>query len=296
MAFNLFKNPAVRRAIYDLLKRNKNPDAYPIASLSNDYISKEILITGWYEKPFLSLLKLLLLSNNEDGEKSCVIDVGANIGNHSLFFSRFVNHVVSVEPNPICLNLMGASIEINNVDNIIVIPKAASSSESLANLKFDTKDTGSGTFNEMSSGKTKRFFEVKTDTLDNIYLEHAPKNSIVKLVKIDVEGSEIEVLKGSAELLKSHSPIIAFEAHGLDNYLSINKLLESMGYESFYKLTQSRRIYSNSFLNAVNMFARPNLLKIKKIKLPKNENYQMVIAVKEKSYGILDQLKGSFKG
>lgn len=296
MTLRLLKNPAVRRAIYGLMEKYENSDSYSMATLTNDYITKEIMISGWYEKPFLALLNLLIGNSDINSDVAYVVDVGANIGNHSLYLSRIVDHVVSVEPNPVCVHLMNASIAINNVKNITVVEKGAGSLTGTASLSFDAKHTGGGTFLDIEPDTDARRVLVNIDTLDNISNECVPKNASIKLLKIDAEGFEVEVLRGAQALLKLHSPIVAFEAHGLENYLSISEALKSEGYCAFYKLTQARRMYDSFLLNALNMLVRPSGLNIEQVVDPRDGNYQMVIAVKESGCGKLDELGGFFRG
>tara|TARA_B100000900_G_scaffold354533_1_gene323302 strand:- start:12845 stop:13738 length:894 start_codon:yes stop_codon:yes gene_type:complete len=297
MKFNILRNPAVRRAIYSVLERYRARDSISIATLSDDYISKELLSSGWYERPFLRLLKKLIKSNlSQKGIKSYVVDIGANIGNHSLYFSSQVDHVISVEPNPICVNLLKASIEVNAINNIIVIPKGAGLKAETLCLNFDESHTGGGSFLDIKEGILPRSIDVEIETLDSIVNENVDNNSKIKLIKIDAEGFEVNVIKGAQKTLMTHSPMIAFEAHGLDNYNNISQSLKDEGYQSFYRLIQARRIYKSFILNALNMFFRPSLLKIEKIQNPDDTNYQMVIAIKDKSCSSLDYLNGYFNG
>ena len=68
----------------------------PIATYANDYITQKIILDGWFEKRELYAVENFFESNQLD-RKICV-DVGANIGNHSLFFSRIFEKVYSFEP------------------------------------------------------------------------------------------------------------------------------------------------------------------------------------------------------
>ena len=296
MILNILKSPAFRRACYTLLERYRPSNTYSVATLTNDYITKEILSSGWYEKPFLSLLGMLIKTTDNDEPPSYVVDVGANIGNHSLYFSQISDQVISIEPNPICVNLMKASLGINNLNNITIVAKGAGAKISRETLSFAEHHTGGGSFLTPEADASLRNIEINVDTLDNITGSLIPGNANLKLVKIDAEGFEVNVLKGSKAMLSAHSPIIAFEAHGIVNFTKIRDALVSEGYVSFYKLTQARRMSSSFFLNAVNMLFRPSTLSIDKIIDPEDTNYQMVIAVKEDSYERLDRLNGVFSG
>ncbi len=295
MNISVFRNPAIRRALYTLLDKYKDPDSYSIAVLSGDYIMKEIVSYGWYEKPFLSLLSTLIREPVEDFQKTCVIDVGANIGNHSLYFSRLVASVISVEPNPICVNLLRASLEVNDIKNVVVVPKGLGSSSGVETLSFNENHTGGGTLISQSDENSERRLVVDVDTLDNLVSELLQEDTVIRLLKIDAEEFEVNVILGGKKTLAKHSPIVAFEAHGIENYLAISRALKDEGYMSFYKLTQSRRMSRNFLLNCANMLFRHSMLGIEKVISPEDANYQMVIAVKDSELPKLDELHGRFK-
>ena len=111
----LFNHPGFRRFVIALLDKYEDKTSLQIANFNKDYISKEIQAYGWYEKPFLIFLERIIKKKiNENSLNSYAIDVGANIGNHSLYFSFFVN-TIFIEPNPICNDLFKSSIIANNI-------------------------------------------------------------------------------------------------------------------------------------------------------------------------------------
>ena len=78
-------------------KENKN--SFPqLACYTFDYIAMQINIYGRYENELLECLSDLLLKITPDNRRIC-LDVGANIGNHSLYFSGYFDKVFSFEPN-----------------------------------------------------------------------------------------------------------------------------------------------------------------------------------------------------
>jgi FkbM family methyltransferase len=122
--------------------------------------------------------------------------------------------VVSVEPSPIRKYLI-KNIKLNNVENVLVSGKAAHSTQRHLEFYFDPARTGIsstvvGWAEKFAKSKLLRL-KVEADTLDNIVLSKIPSLDHVKLLKVDVEGAEVEVLKGSAEILKLTDYII-FEA------------------------------------------------------------------------------------
>ncbi len=296
MIFNPLRNPAIRRAIYNVLQKYKPAQSISIASLSDDYITKELISSGWYEKPFLELLKCLFSSRDANTNlATCAIDIGANIGNHSLFLAKMFETIISVEPNPVCVNLLKASIEVNDITNIRIIPKGLGSKVDVKPLNFSGNHTGGGSFLEAAEITNTRSVNINIDTLDNVTENILDPDVDIQFIKIDAEGFEVAVINGAKKTLGNHSPVIAFEAHGIDRYEEVTSTLKELGYKSFYKLTQSRRMHNFFLLNAINMLLKPNTLKIQKITQPDDCNYQMVIAFKEIECEFLDNLGGYFK-
>jgi len=87
----------------------------PIATYANDYITQKIILDGWFEKRELYAVENFFESNQLD-RKICV-DVGANIGNHSLFFSRIFEKVYSFEPLTEVFKLL--EINASSTNNVI---------------------------------------------------------------------------------------------------------------------------------------------------------------------------------
>jgi hypothetical protein len=81
--------------------------------------------------------------------------------------------------------------------------------------------------------------DIEVDTLENIAREIC-KGSRVALLKIDVEGHELEVLQGAAEIVNRDGPVILFEALSGEAGRSAAKLLQQLKYSCFF--TFSRRI------------------------------------------------------
>lgn len=311
ISFNLFRNVFFRRALYILLNKYSSSDSLHVALFTKDHISNEILSDGSYEKPFIIVLKKLLKDiKSQDYKNTHIIDVGANIGNHSINLSKSVDKIIAIEPNPSCVMLLRASLIINNIKNVEVVPMGVSSIKETLTLRFIKDHIGSGTFMKpQSGGGAQKIFnkdlkklngldnseiisvKVDADNLDNILKEILPEDTNIKLIKIDVEGYEKNIIEGAKTILKQYSPLITFEAHGLDNFNEIQNELNKHGYISFYNLVQSRRSHDLFIVNVFNMIFRPHVIKVRKILKAKEDiNYQMVIASKKTKNRMLDSL------
>jgi len=170
---------------------------------------------------------------------ACFYDIGANIGLYSLWASQLVGltgEIHAFEPASSTRELMGQLFAANNVRNVAVVPCAVGASAGWVSFQ---PTAGSSAHSRVVTTATKTTIEVEMICLDDYALRHSGAPC---LVKIDVEGHELQVLEGGRGLLERHRPIIVLEAipsHLERNgtaYAEIYELLEDIGYE-LYDLT-----------------------------------------------------------
>lgn len=182
-----------------------------------DHISKTIAATGtFYEVEMLDALSDSL--KPED----LVIDVGANIGNHSLYFSKVLGcQVVAFEAYPPTAELLRKNVAINQVQNLVAVHGFALGSAAGAArvAAFDPANVGSTSFAIDPSG------EVRVLPLDKIEM---PKQ--VTLIKIDAEGMDLAVIQGAQGLIAKDRPMVVCEAGTDAEYRSISRYLDAQGY------------------------------------------------------------------
>lgn len=117
------------------------------------------------------------------------LDLGANIGLHSIFCSKHGYKVTSVEPDPINIELFMSNLDVNNINNINLIQKAISNKvDTVKFIHVNDNYTGSHILGEKDSYGEKTYFEVETTRFENLNFTNG-------LVKMDIEGHESVVLK-----------------------------------------------------------------------------------------------------
>jgi len=131
------------------------------------------------------------------------IDVGANIGYYSILASRLVDvngMVFSVEPIPSTVEVLRFNLKINRLRNVVVIDKAGYFSHDRLKMSIPFKEFG------LASIFRKGEIEVYVEAipLDDLF-HNIP---YIKLIKIDVEGSEYEVLRGLSKTLNNTEYVI----------------------------------------------------------------------------------------
>jgi FkbM family methyltransferase len=153
-----------------------------------------------------------------------VIDVGANVGQMTLELAQLVGdagRVVAVEPGPGNLRLLERHVQGNGVGDRVVIEPVACTDQpdqtiTLTILGQDPDDIGSG-FSVVEAARLPNpqqlqahAYPVPTTTVDALVARHALKPS---LLKIDVEGAELQVLQGAQHTVTQYRPIVLIGFH-----------------------------------------------------------------------------------
>jgi FkbM family methyltransferase len=186
----------------------------------NDTLSNEIMIDGVFEKEELNLISNVI-------DKKIFIDIGANIGNHSLYFKDSFKEIYSFEPHPKTYKLLKFNTE--DFSNIKIFNFGLSDEKKMIKVSFKaTQNVGGESFKKDQKQGQEVFFE-RFDDLYNF------ENSI-SFIKIDVEGNELDVLKSMKKNLKNNSPIISleFDMSEFNNNNEIISFLRELGYKKFY--------------------------------------------------------------
>jgi FkbM family methyltransferase len=161
-------------------------------------------------------------------------DVGAHLGFFTLLMSRLVGSdgkVVSVEADPFMGNNLEANLERNNSGNVTVVKAAAGT---VAIERRFTQGAGGGIGHLAEDGD----IAVPGTTLDLLAERFGNPN----LIKVDVEGAEIEVLEGGSRLLAKHHPVLVVEVHDRQIQDQAVALLSGLDYAiSFVQDDPSRR-------------------------------------------------------
>ncbi|MCT7481514.1 FkbM family methyltransferase [Aliarcobacter cryaerophilus] len=179
-----------------------------------------------------------------------VIEVGANIGAHTLYLSKLVGngYVFAFEPQRLVFQNLCANLALNSISNVFAYQEAVSH-ENGSILIPECDFTKNNNFGGINIENTKNGTTVNRQKLDNFL----NKIDRLKLLKIDVEGMEILVIKGAKELIDKFRPIIYIENDRQEHSKELIELLWSLDYKMYWHLP---KLYnkSNFFCQEENIF------------------------------------------
>ncbi len=155
-----------------------------------------------------------------------VIDIGAAFGLYTITSSKQVGangKVIAIEAHPGNYEMLNHNIKLNGLTNVIPLNYAVYSSK--AKVKIYSNYTIMAERIQEEKVKEK-FVEVNADTLDNILEQNVIRQEQINWIKIDVEGAELEVLKGAYNTLSNSKDIALYiEMHSQNNHQPIIELL-----------------------------------------------------------------------
>lgn len=192
-----------------------------------DHIGAERLITGdSYEGQLLALLGQVI-DRLELGTGS-VLDVGANIGNHACYFVRRFRHVICVEPGRAASLVLDANLYVSGLQNYEIHRAALGREERSGVLDRISHDNLGSSVVRPVDGEG----EFRITRGDRLLREAGISN--LKLIKIDVEGAEVEALEGLAETLASEKPVVCVEVLEQQRWDQARSLLVAAGYGAWF--------------------------------------------------------------
>lgn len=224
---NLFKIPLLEKALLSLTN-NKSPESFFVKLIPNNYqylphtyriinrngINYKVDLydyMGWWIYFGLKDESRPKLYNLLTNKTNTIIDIGTNIGETIMNFAKLAHkngNVHGFEPDALNYERCVENLKLNNFTNITLNKLGLGAQAGQFFIKVDTPSNRGG--NKISSEYIGNNTQVvNIITLDQYAAGKKLKN--VDLIKIDVEGYELNVLKGSATLLKEFTPTLFIE-------------------------------------------------------------------------------------
>jgi FkbM family methyltransferase len=166
-------------------------------------------------------------------EGDTVIDIGAHIGLYTITSSKQVGNtgkVVAIEADPDNFWLLKRNIALNNLTNVLPLNYAVFSTRTRMKLY---EQSASAKYNSLmlARARTENYVEVNADTLDSILEQNGITQ--VNWIKIDVEGAEFEVLKGSTKMLSGETVSLLVEIHNINDPRHYDNIVDFLKYHNY---------------------------------------------------------------
>jgi FkbM family methyltransferase len=158
---------------------------------------------------------------------SVILDIGANIGTHSVYWGKITqaNKIYAFEPVITTYRILEKNIEINNLINKVKpFNFGLGNKKTRAKIKtYDLDNIGGTSLEEDANG------DIEIHALDDI--DEINNLTRIDFIKIDVEGFEKYVLEGGKRTLLKHNPIIFIESFsGKDTFDFTYEFIKELGY------------------------------------------------------------------
>lgn len=241
---------------FNWLDRNKNvkftiDKIHFQESREEDFVIKRIFEKNrFYEADLLLFLQLTVPCGG------VFIDVGANIGNHTVYFAKYLaDEVVSIEPNMEVSRLLKRNIEMNAPDICSIVNAGIGLREGTGMVVLDD-NTNTGTARVeyciptlSPDGSQHSGEQIKIMTLDSVMKNVITNNKKVALIKIDVEGMQLDVLRSARETLMKYRPCLVVEAETDAERSEVFDYLNDLGYKPVKQLCATPTYVFMSDLN-----------------------------------------------
>ena len=192
----------------------------------DEFIGQSLKLNKEWEEKTLDICKQILKSD------SIVVEVGSHIGSHTVPISRMCGRVFAFEMQRLIFQLLNANLMLNGRLNVHTHSNPVSNESST--IKLAEMNWGASEENKLNTGNGKfanlkhdKGYPTKIVTLDE-ELRHLKQ---ISLLKLDAEGEEVNILKGSKEIIKKFKPHILTE-FGERNVADLRELLKDE-YELF---------------------------------------------------------------
>jgi FkbM family methyltransferase len=152
---------------------------------------------------------------------SVVLDIGANIGYHTLLFAKLVGQsgkVFAFEPDPANFRLLEKNVSVNGYPNVALEQKAVSNRNEKKKLYLHESNPMMHTIFKSQQRSGLDSVEIDTISLDNYFSNYGGK---IDFIKMDIEGSEYTALEGMQTILQRQNDIkllVAFNPSAIREY------------------------------------------------------------------------------
>jgi len=174
-------------------------------------------VSLWALSPYVEhfVYEMLFLTLNVS---DIFVDIGAHIGKYTIPLGRVLKKglVIALEPHPLNFYFLQKNVELNELSNVMMFNVAAFSRDGLLPLYIGRHSSTHSLIRQFAESSASILVRAeKLDTLiHNLSLSRNLEVSRIRFIKIDVEGAELEVLKGMQRILSEICPCLIVEVKG----------------------------------------------------------------------------------
>ncbi len=188
-----------------------------IASRNDIYVGRGLFEYGEFSEGEVALFRDLIKPND------IVCDVGANIGAHTLAFARLAHHVFAYEPQPRLYQALCGMCALNELQNVTTVHAGIGSREgTMSCAPIEMSRTNNFGAHSLLPYNGKDAIRITKLTQDCNFL------------KIDVEGMELDVLRGAQEMIRRAKPVMYVEADRGDKFDALLAFIKTLGYHPYW--------------------------------------------------------------
>lgn len=220
------------------------------------YVSRSLIEYGEYAQGEADLFRQILKPG------MAVVEAGANLGSHSVLLARGCapGPFFAFEPQPRVFQVLCTNLTINGIANARAYPEALGAAAGTADIDVSNYgqpgNFGSASVRAQPRGLSER---VRVSPLDDWQLP------ALHFLKVDVEGSELDVLRGAEATIRRCRPVIFTENDRAAHQPELVQLLSSWGYRLYWHVTPLFRLGNTNGRSdnifgptvALNMFCVP---------------------------------------
>lgn len=204
---------------------HKLKDGVTITSFEGDHISNVIGISKYYyEAAMLAYIR-------DNVHRGVMVDVGSNIGNHSIYLAKYCAiSVISFEPFNRSFELLQVNVLQNNLTNIELCNFGLSSC---------TDDLMMSLGSELNVGMAKISSDGTEPCKVIAFDDYYKMADMITMIKIDCEGYELNVIKGMIRTIEKHKPDLFIECQSTTDYEDVSRILHPLGYTPVRKFNST---------------------------------------------------------
>jgi FkbM family methyltransferase len=251
-------------------------------------VDRAILNSGAFEKAILDIIKVICVSTKYTDQ---LIDIGANIGNHSVSLSNIFKNIAAVEPNPVIFKVLEANVLRNNIKNAQCYNFGLAENASSATLVATSANHSLGKVMQHSKLGANAFnidesaFEIEHSIQlesTSVFIEKFAGANKKIFIKIDVEGMEEEILTQLVPFIRAEEPIVGFEWYVREQE-GIKDIIASLPNYAAYVIESNDQPELNPLMKAIHLllYGKKSFMK-PYIPSELKESYPLVLLIPSK--------------